>query len=239
MIAWLPLTAGAFADRPDPTEVKRTLEEVFSRPEFTKEPGILERIGKWLSDRFPDLPKFGGTGGGFGGGIWTVLGYLLLIAMAVGVVVLIVYAVRHWISGPRRKKSGPKIESVEDENRSASDWRSDAEAHEASGDWIAALRARYRELVMALIEQGHVPSMPGRTTGELRVDVREHLPVVADDFDGLTVTFENAWYGGIAVSSQQYDVAKAECERVLREANSHKREAESAAKPVVVTVVSQ
>ena len=189
MIAWLPLTAGAFADRPDPTDVKRTLEEVFSRPEFTKEPGILERIGKWLSDRFPDLPKFGGTGGGFGGGIWTVLGYLLLIAMAVGVVVLIVYAVRHWISGPRRKKSGPKIESVEDENRSASDWRSDAEAHEASGDWIAALRARYRELVMALIEQGHVPSMPGRTTGELRVDVREHLPVVADDFDGPTVTF--------------------------------------------------
>jgi hypothetical protein len=83
-----------------------------------------------------------------------------------------------------------------DPRRPAAEWRAEAEAHETAGRWRPALRCRYRALVADLASRGLVEEVPGRTTGEYRRQVDAAVPDVAPAFDGATLLFEGAWYGG-------------------------------------------
>jgi hypothetical protein len=99
--------------------------------------------------------------------------------------------------------------------RTAADWRAEADGLERTGDWRGALRARYRALVADLGARGLVDEIPGRTSGEYRVDVAANAPLVAEDFARATALFELAWYGGVATGAGDADSFRSLERRVL------------------------
>ena len=179
------------SDLPRPTTdggtVREAADRILARPEFDSDHRtLLERARDWVLDRLGDLLGHlagGGSGQLFG---WAVVA--LLTAAAV------VFAVR-FTRGTRRDPGvAPGRPQVP--RRTAAEWRAEAEAHEAAGQWRPGLRCRYRALVADLATRGLVEEVPGRTTGEYRRQVDAAVPDVAPAFDGATVLFEGAWYGG-------------------------------------------
>ena len=59
--------------------------------------------------------------------------------------------------------------------RTAAQWRAEAAAHDAAGRWREALRCRYRALVAELAGRGLVEEIPGRTSGEYRIQCGQQL----------------------------------------------------------------
>jgi hypothetical protein len=169
-------------------EARRAAEEILARPEFRRpEPSPVERALDWVGERLGDLLR-DLTAGGLGTVVaWVVLG--LLVAVVVAVVVRV-------LRTTRRMPTRPPPLDVE-RRRPVADWRAEAERHEAAGDWKAALRCRYRALVVDLIARDLLDDVPGRTAGEYRREVADQAPVVAGEFAGASELFERAWYGDL------------------------------------------
>lgn len=199
---------------PDPTAdgIRQHAHEILQRAEFNRHESLLERFFSWLGDHFPSV-SFGGGGGGPG-----FLGDLVTLALLAGIVVLLVLLVRALMRRVRVEKP-EKLDdlSIElEDGRDASDWRSEAERLEAAGQWREAMRARYRELVRSLIEDGVLDDLPGRTTGEYRFEYVKARPTNASPFGALTDLFEGVWYGGIdtdASDNQRFRQLAAEARR--------------------------
>ena len=121
------------------------------------------------------------------------------LAIVAGIVVVLVLIVRSLLGRTRLPKPTTDDElTIElEEGRDATDWRSDAERFEAAGQWREAMRARYRELVRSLIDDGVLDDLPGRTTGEYRGEFVRARPTHAESFIELTELFEAVWYGGV------------------------------------------
>jgi hypothetical protein len=177
----------------DPDDVREAADEVLSRPEFGEAPTtLLQRIGDWIADLFGDPPsRTVETRAGSGGsGLLTLLLLLLLV-------VLLVLVVRALIRQPRLRRTDadpePTIEVTEHHDAAA--WSRAAVDHEAAGDWREALRCRFRALLEQLVERGVVDEVPGRTTGELRLEVADRAPAAAGDFAEVADLFDAAWYG--------------------------------------------
>ncbi|MEY2431239.1 MAG: hypothetical protein QOC92_964 [Acidimicrobiaceae bacterium] len=152
----------------------------------------MERIVGWIGDQ---LSRFTfGIGGGPG-----FLGNLVSLVILAGVVVLLTLLVRAVLRRTRVPKhdDGRELTIELEAGRDSTDWRSDAERYEAAGQWREAMRARYRELVRALIEGGVLEDLPGRTTGEYRHAFVQARSARADSFVELTELFEAVWYGGV------------------------------------------
>lgn len=169
-----------------PAEARRAAREVLSRPEF-REPAKpwLARIRDWFFEQLGRLLTriLEGAPG-------SLVGWVVLAAVVAGLVGLVVWFVRGVQRDPERAAAvalRPR--------RSAIDWRAEAEAREAAGDWRAALRCRYRALVADLAARGIVDEVPGRTAGEYRLEVAANAPGAARPFAGATELFELAWYG--------------------------------------------
>ena len=176
---------------PPPDEIRQRAHEILSRPEFGRHESLVQRVLEWIGDQ---LSRFTfGIGGGPG-----FLGNLVSLLVFGGVVVLIVVLVRTYLRRNRPPRDEPTDDlSIElEEGRSAIDWRSEAEQLEAAGQWREAMRARYRELVSALVEEGVVADLPGRTTGEYLSEYSHARPEGRQAFDDLTRLFEGVWYGG-------------------------------------------
>jgi hypothetical protein len=180
----------------DPDDVRRAADEVLSRPEFGDAPlTLLERIARWIVDRFGDL--FGelpsGSPGAPGGGGSGLLTLLLLAA----VVVVLVLVVRALLRQPRLRRTDADPEPTIDvtEHLSASGWERQAAEHEAEGRWKQALRCRFRALLERLADRGVIDEVPGRTTGELRAEVAGRAPGADADFAAAADLFDVAWYG--------------------------------------------
>lgn len=169
-------------------EARRAAEEILARPEFRRpEPSPFERAQDWVGERLGDLLR-GLTAGGAG----TVVAWVLL-GLAVAVVVALAARV---LRTTRRVPTRPLALDVE-RRRPPADWRAEAERREAAGDWKAALRCRYRALVADLIARDLLDDLPGRTAGEYRREVADHVPAVAGEFAGASELFERAWYGDL------------------------------------------
>ena len=179
---------------PPPDEVRDKMVEIFQRPEFQRSRGPLQKaldgILKHLSGLIPGSAP--AAGGGWGGPIWTALGWVVLTLLVIGLLVVAVVIVRGW--RPVRRRSVPEVEVSVEEHRSSREWRSDAERHEAEGNWKEAIRCRYRELVVTLVDLRCATEFAGRTTGELRVDIDERLQAMSSEFSEATELFELAWY---------------------------------------------
>ena len=203
----------------DPEEVRRLADEILARPEFaTPERSLLRRAVDWVLRWLERL--FGGdgdpsgvetaTGGGAGGSsIFTVL---LLVAAAV-VVVVLVRAL--WGTGGRRRKPKDELDVDIEGHRDADAWDALARRLEAEGRWTEAMRARFGALVERLTEHGIVADVPGRTTGEFRVEVGAALPEAADAFAAAADRFDRAWYGGQQAGPDDAAGFTAAAERVL------------------------
>lgn len=201
---------------PTPDQVRDKMREVFERAEFQRSKNPLEKALDWIGRQLQKLG--GGAGGGtaWGGSVATVLMWLVLIALAVGLVVLVVYVVRHRVVGRRRKERTDATVEVEEE-RSAREWSDAAAGFEAAGAWKDAIRCRYRELVSRLVDAGVAAPLPGRTTGELRADIADRAPAVSGDFSQATELFELPWYADADTGPAENDRFKALAGRVLED----------------------
>ncbi len=180
-----------WADLPTPdrtaAQAQDAAQEVLSRPEFHRPgPSIIERIEGWISDGLNRvLEVFSGVAGG------GVIAMVILIAAAVLVVTMLLRFGRGVQSDP----GVPAARIRTGRGRTADEWRAAAADLEAQGQWRAALRCRYRALVAELAGRGVLDDLPGKTTGEERVEVAQAMPSVGDRFGEATALFDEAWYG--------------------------------------------
>jgi len=75
--------------------------------------------------------------------------------------------------------------------------------------------ARYRELVGTLVDDRVLSNVPGRTTGELRLELAAEVPEAAGWFDEATTLFELPWYADVVTGAEQSHRFSSLAERVL------------------------
>lgn len=175
-------------------EVRQLADEILSRPEFAQpEPSLLERVRSWFEDLIGRILE-----AAFAGGAGSLIGWVVLL----GAVVAIIWFASRWgrtVQVDRRV--GVRVEEIH--RRTPAEWRAEAEALEADGQWKPAMRCRYRALVGDLIAAGLLEDVPGRTTGEYRRDVAVRAPDRSSAFDEATELFELAWYADRATGPDE------------------------------------
>lgn len=205
--ALVAVSTAAFADGPgDPPapsigadHVRQTARSILRRAEFQRPPKTLlqraeDELGKLLRRLLDAL-------GRLTSGTW---GWVFVAALVAGLAAVGYFVVRRLQRDPGRDPGGVAVEGP---RRPAADWRREAEACEARGDWRGALRAYWRSSVADLADRGLVEEIPGRTTGEYRREVRASVPAGSAAFDEATRAFEDAWYAASDVGPD--DVARA------------------------------
>ena len=174
---------------------------------------MLDRIRDWFGDRIPDV---GGAGSGATDGLSLVL-VAVLLAGAVAVAVWVVRA-------GRRSRTAPDDADEADTDieitplRSPSEWSDEAERCEGAGDHRAAVRARFRAVTATLVRRDLVVDSPGRTAGELRLDLEDRAPEATAAFAPLADHFERIWYGSDRAGPDDSARARALAEAALRAA---------------------
>ena len=190
----------------DPAQVRDTVREVLSRPEYrTRPPSPLSRVIEWFLDRLADvLARLTGTGPG------SLIGLVLFVVILAGLGVLIVRFARGFTRDPELAAAVPA-----EPLRPQADWLAEAARREAAGDWRGGLRCRYRALVAGLGARGLLDEVPGTTAGEYRLQVAGNAPAVAREFGGATELFELAWYGNRATGPPESSRFKDLADRVM------------------------
>jgi hypothetical protein len=94
---------------------------------------------------------------------------------------------------------------IVDRSREPSGWRAEADQHRASGRYRDAIRCRYRALVGDLARCGLIDEIPGRTTGEERMQLRAVAPTAHPSFTAAADLFDGAWFGNIEVRADDDD----------------------------------
>jgi hypothetical protein len=191
-------------DEPLPTpqfgadEIRRRADEILAGPAYqAPEPSFVERAAQWIAEQLrrliPNLPSPGPTPpeGSMGALNW------IAVTLILGVAAFLVYVgVSRWRGlGRRRTGSDPLVLTETEARRLPDEWLAEAGRFEAGGRWRDALRCRFRALVGELIERGVARDLPGRTSGELRRDVRRRAPDAAVAFEEASRLFDDAWYG--------------------------------------------
>jgi hypothetical protein len=166
---------------------RQRADDILARPEFRPaQPSLFTRALRWLGDLLGRLLT-----GLFTGGVGSALAWGILALIVAGIVVLLTRIGRTVQAEPVRGAATMAVEV----HRTPVQWRREAEACEARGEWKDGLRCRYRGLIADLVSRRVVRDLPGRTTGEYRADVAVTLPDAAPDFAGASELFERAWYG--------------------------------------------
>lgn len=192
-------------------EVRQAAQDILARPEFRPPPRsipqlVVDFVGRQLERALNAL---------LAGGRGSLVGWLLLVA-ALGSLTFFALRIVTGVRVDPRRVPAVDLEP----RRPAADWRAEAAAHEARGEWKAALRCRYRALVADLAAKGLVDEVPGRTAGEYRLEVRSSVPGAATDFDGATQLFELAWYGNRPTGEEENRRFRSFAENVLVEAGA-------------------
>lgn len=178
-------------------EVRQATRDVLASGRYDEaEPTLIDRLGSLVGDllgRLLFLVEEGGAAGPLG-----------LLGLALAVLVIAVLLGR---GVARVRRSAPRAVDpvVGVAGRSAEDWRADAERAAAAGDHRAAVRGHYRALIAALAADGLLEELPGRTAGEYRRALAQHLPAAAPAFGEATVLFERAWYGTMPMGPGETD----------------------------------
>lgn len=169
-----------------PDEVRDAADEVLSRAEFQRpEPNIVERAQAWLEEGIGRVLRTLVTGDGA-----SVIGWAVMI-LSIALIAFLLARFGRTVQLDPRRSAAISVERA----RSAGDWDDEAERLERDEEWKMALRCRFRALIAALVANGHVDDIPGRTAGEYRAEVEATLPETAAAFAAATRIFEDAWYG--------------------------------------------
>jgi hypothetical protein len=177
----------ARADLPEPqpsAEASRQeADDILSGAEYQEPPeSALGKVFEWIFEQLAKVQP----GSAFGAVGW------VLIALLVGVAVFMLSRLRR-----TSRVAGDDVgyEFDLEDRRPPKEWVADAERFESRGEWKHALRCRFRALLGDLILIGTVRDLPGRTTGEYRLEVRRNAPGAAAAFSDASRLFEEAWYG--------------------------------------------
>lgn len=180
----------------------------------------------------PPKPPPAGSGG-VDLSIVSLLLWVLLIAAVLGVVYFVLRsaAAKATRQRPRRKTAeGDDVDDIVerdavavDRSREPLNWRSEAEQHRLAGRYRDALRCRYRALVGDLARRGLIDEIPGRTTGEERVQLASVTPAASAPFNAAADLFDDAWYGQRAVDAAADDQFQAFERDVLAVATQARR----------------
>lgn len=145
----------------------------------------------------------------------SALSLLLWVLLGAAVVLLIVLLVRRAGTSTHHRHAEDDDDDGDDvveervvaidRSREPRDWRAEADEHRRAGRFRDALRCRYRALVGDLARRGVIDEIPGRTTGEHRLQMREVRPGVAARFDEAAELFDGAWYGHYDVDATDDD----------------------------------
>jgi hypothetical protein len=88
--------------------------------------------------------------------------------------------------------------------RSAAEYRAEAESLAARGEYKEAVRARFRAVIRELEERGVLDPRPGRTAGEIAREGSAAVPGIGADLRAAAGTFDAAWYGTHAATAADY-----------------------------------
>ncbi len=163
----------------------------------------------------PPTPPTAGGGGGIDLSFVSLLLWVLLIAAVIALVYMVLRSAAKK-SGRSRKRQKPVGEEGDDDlverdavavdrSREPVNWRTEAEQHRLAGRYRDALRCRYRALVGDLARRGLIDEIPGRTTGEERVQLMSVTPAASAPFNSAADLFDGAWYGQLAVDAADDD----------------------------------
>lgn len=207
----------------DPAVARQLAEDVFRQPEYinrTPRPSVLERILDAIGNLLERLFK-PATGQGRLPDL-TALGWVVLLVLLVVLAYVLFRVVRGYRRRARPEDEGDvDIEVTVAATRPSHTWLDEAAEAEAAGRWKDGLRARFRALVAELIERDLVRSLPGRTVGEFRAEVRKGAPEVADTFAAACRLFERAYYGDEPTGPTEASEFAAAAERVTAAARAH------------------
>lgn len=170
----------------DPGEIHRAVDGVLARPEYRPAARpLLDQIWSWLLKGLAALLSGLST---------TTAGSIIGVLVFVAILALLALLTTRFV---RTMSRSPEVDAavMAGPRRDAAEWRAEAEAHEAAGEWRQAVRCRYRALIADLARLGVLDEVPGRTSGEYLGEVGRNLPSAAEAFGGATEVFERAWYG--------------------------------------------
>jgi hypothetical protein len=148
---------------------------------------ILNRIGRLLNEASSVVP----------GGL---PGLLLLVVIVVALIVVLRMKL-----GPVRRRQDLLTDLSGTAPRSAQDYRDEAAAFAAAGDWREALRARFRAVIRQLEERGVLDQRPGRTAGEIAAEAGAAMPSIAASMRAVADVFNEVWYGDRPASEAAYN----------------------------------
>jgi hypothetical protein len=219
-----------------PDRARQEARDILSRPEYQEPPKTwADSVKEWLGERLGDL--FRNVNGGAGGPImWVIL------AVLVGALLFFLFRIRGGFRWREKQVEDPLFVTELEAARSPVEWLSEAERLEASGEWKQALRCRYRALLGHLIDEGIVRDIPGRTSGEFRVETSRRAPHVAASFSAASALFDAAWYGDVRTGQAEnarFRQLAAEVTEQARRADKDDRDDEDRNQPLRVTVGSE
>lgn len=182
------VTTAEQRDGVDQTKVRESLGGAYRG--IDDRPSVLQRIRRWIAERFTDfvgaLLKPRGT--------TSVIAWVVVIAGAVALAVVFARSG----AGPRRaQRHREQIERPE-----AADWRALAEEALARGDVAAAVRYEYVFLLDTLADRELIPANDSVTAGECKHAVRRSAPSIAASVAQACLAFERAAY-----ASERIDVS--------------------------------
>jgi Domain of unknown function (DUF4129) len=193
-----------------PIDIGRDTAAAAARTELSKpvyaqgRPSVEQRVIAWLVGK---VAQAIGTLASVAFG--SLLGVIVLVALLALVVVVIL------------RRTGPMRRSMREETtlfvglaRSAAQYRADADAAAAAGNWDEAVRQRFRALVRSLEERDILDARPGRTADEAATDAARALPSCAVGLRAAARSFDDVAYGARA-RDQHADAALRELDRQL------------------------
>jgi hypothetical protein len=181
----------AIAATPASSEDVGSALEAAYRGVLQVDPGLVERIRRWIGELIQNLLarlfSFQGAG--------SVVAWIVLAGLAI----LAVWLVRRLRLVPETamEASGGGVARV--------DWIARAEDAFRAGDLHGAVHAFYRGLISALSGRGLLIDAPGLTAGECRSTVRAVRPDLFDAVADATGTFEEVAYGGAVPEADDVD----------------------------------
>ncbi len=180
-------------------------------------------IPGWVQDGFRRLLDFlesfadflSGLGGVRGGGVGPgfVIGVVVLLA-AIGLVIWRV-GVPRWTKRSRRAE-----ELAMDSTRAATDYRADAEAAAAAGEWQVAVRERFRAMVRELEVRTVLDVRPARTAWEAAIAANRVLQDCGPDLFAGADLFSGVSYGDRPAQASDYEAMVGIDQRVTAAAES-------------------
>lgn len=190
LLAWLLVTAPITRDGAR-DDARRELRKAIYRPQQASWP---VRVLQWI---FTRLQKALDTASSVVPG--GLPGLLLLVVVVIGLVILL------------RMRLGPlrRSDLLTDQRgtppQSAADYRAEAAAFAAAGDWREALRARFRALIRELEQRGVLDQRAGRTAGEISNEASAAMPAIATSMRHAAEVFNEVWYGDRPATQAAYD----------------------------------